>query len=243
MIGYVRYSPRVKVARRKTDKGTEGDSPVNSVENQKDQVQRWLKSHALEPLGEGDWIVDELVSARTTPLCERTGGAELLARIKRGEREVIASKIDRLFRSVTDGLLQLEAWRKQKVSLYLADGVVCDLSTTSGWACTTILLMTSEFYPRHVAECTSLAMASMQRDGQRISRHAPYGYRICPDNPELIEPVEKEQAVCAEVIRLHKSGLGHRQIARQMDESGVKSRSGKKWHHHAISRIIDRDDG
>ncbi|MBP61959.1 MAG: hypothetical protein CMJ62_10600 [Planctomycetaceae bacterium] len=51
VIGYVRYSPRVKVARRKTDKGTEGDSPVNSVENQKDQVQRWLKGHGLDPLG------------------------------------------------------------------------------------------------------------------------------------------------------------------------------------------------
>ena len=243
MLGYVRYSPRVKVARRKTDKEVGGDSPVNSVENQKDQVQRWLTGHGRDPLGDGDWIVDELVSARTTPLCERTGGAELLARIKRGEREVIASKIDRLFRSVTDGLLQLEAWKKQKVSLYLADGVVCDLSTTSGWACTTILLMTSEFYPRHVAECTSLAMGSMQRDGQRVSRHAPYGYRVCPDNPELIESDEKEQAVCLEVVRLHKSGLSLSQIARQMDESGVKSRTGKKWHHNAVSRILARNNG
>ena len=70
MIGYVRYSPRVTVARRKSrePKGTGGDSPVNSIENQKDQVQRWLKSHGRDPLGDSDWIIDELTSARTTPL-------------------------------------------------------------------------------------------------------------------------------------------------------------------------------
>ena len=242
MIGYVRYSPRVTVARRKSrePKGTGGDSPVNSIENQKDQVQRWLKSHGRDPLGDSDWIIDELTSARTTPLRDRAGGAELLARIRAGEREVISSRIDRLIRNVPDGLTQLEEWKKKKVSLYLADGVAIDLSTTSGWACCTILLMTAEFYPRYVAEATRSAKLSQQRDGQRVARHAPYGFRLCPDNPELIEPDEREQVAITEIVRLRESGLSMQQIARQMDESGVQSRSGKKWYPNAVRRIIAR---
>jgi DNA invertase Pin-like site-specific DNA recombinase len=243
MLGYVRYSPRVRVAKRKARPGSsDGDNPANSVANQQDSIQRWLKSHGRDPLQEGDWIIDELTSARTTPLCDRTGGADLLERIQAGDHEVIASRIDRLFRSVPDGLLQLEAWKKQKVSLYLADGVVVDLSTVSGWACTTMLLMCSEWFPRHVAECTSAAKLSQQRAGQRVSGNPPFGYRLCPDNHDFIEVDKREQAACDEIVRLHSSGLTLAQIARQMEDAGVQSRTGKPWHHKMIRRIITRHE-
>ena len=224
MLGYVRYSPRVRVAKRKTRPGSsDGDNPANSVANQQDSIQRWLKSHGRDPLQEGDWIIDELTSARTTPLCDRTGGADLLERIQAGDHEVIA-------------------WKNQKVSLYLADGVVVDLSTVSGWACTTMLLMCSEWFPRHVAECTSAAKLSQQRAGQRVSGNPPFGYRLCPDNHDFIEVDEREQAACDEIVRLHGSGLTLAQIARQMEDAGVQSRTGKPWHHKMIRRIITRHE-
>jgi hypothetical protein len=100
--------------------------------------------------------------------------------------------------------------------------------------------MTAEFYPRYVAEATRSAKLSQQRDGQRVSRYAPYGFRLCPDNPELIEPDEREQVTITEIVRLRESGLSMQQIARQMDESGVQSRSGKKWYPNAVRRIIAR---
>lgn len=248
MIGYIRYSPRVKVAARDKTKDVSEDNPANSVANQKDQIQRWLAAHNRDPIAKGDWIVDELTSARTVPLDRRDGGIELLRRIRRGDREVIATRIDRLFRSVVDGLSVLEAWRRQKVSLYLADGVVCDLSTTSGWACTTILLMTSEFYPRYVAEATSMAKRSQQRDGKVVSRCAPYGYSISSDDPSLLVPDEREQEALQEILRLHESGISYRKICRMMEDAGVRCRklngsSGAKWHHTTVRSIINRNTG
>ena len=105
-----------------------------------------------------------------------------------------------------------------------------------------MLLMCSEYYPRYVSEATRAAKKSQQADLQRISCHAPYGYRICADNPELIERDEQEQAACNEIVRLHGSGLTLAQIARQMEDAGVQSRTGKPWHHKMIRRIITRHD-
>lgn len=238
MKAYIRYSWRRETSRR----GSDSDSPANSVANQQDAIQRWLAAHGMEPIADGDWIIDELTSGRTKPLRKREGGRELLRAIKGGERDIIVAHLDRLFRSVVDGLLTLEKWKRQHVHLWMADGVVADVSTTPGWLCTVCLLMVAEWFPRYVGERTSEALLAQQRDGMRVGNIVRFGFQVSPDDPTrtILNPTEQE--AIAEIRRLSLGGESLRGICRTLNTNGVQCRGRSGWHHSTVQAILARDE-
>ena len=82
--------------------------------------QRKIDGRALELGKTLDHVFIEKGVSGSKPLEKRPQGKELLRTVHSGDT-IIASKLDRMFRSAADALRVIEAFRKQNISLYLLD--------------------------------------------------------------------------------------------------------------------------
>ena len=230
MIAYMRYSPNVtmKIKRR-----LDPEASSDSIATQRQQIESWIEIRKLPPVTE--WFIDEETSARKTPLHKRDAGARMLEAISQGQREVVVARLDRIFRSVIDGNVTLEEWRKMGVILHTANGVALDVGTASGWLCVNALLMNAQFEPQMLSERVSSAMRSKQARGRKVSSRIPYGFVEIGDGQ--IGEQASEQAAIQTILEWARRGLGPGTIARLADESELPCR-GSRWHHSTVSRIL-----
>ena len=105
-------------------------------------------------------IRDEGVSA-FKHLHTRPGGAELLRLVAKGEAaNVVALKLDRLFRNAADALALTETWNRAGVALHLVDmgGSSMDSSSATGRMMLTMLAGFAEFERALISERTTTAL-------------------------------------------------------------------------------------
>jgi site-specific DNA recombinase len=100
-----------------------------------------------------------------------------------------------------------------------------------------MLAVLAEFEWDQVSERTTLAMQFKKDQGERISRHVPYGMQLAADGIHL-EPNATEQAVIALARKYHQAGLSSRKIATQLAAQGLYSRSGKPFGSNAICNMV-----
>lgn len=74
------------------------------------------------------------------------------------------------------------------------------------------------------------------RNGRAMSKHPPFGLKRC-DKALVVDAAE--QAVLAEIIRLHTEGHSTGAIARSLNASQATCR-GRCWHRETIRRAIAR---
>jgi len=107
-----------------------------------------------------------------------------------------------------------------------------------------ILASISEFDRKMIACRTSYAMLQRQRNGERMGRFAPYGYRLAPqedkDKPTLLEPVPAEQEALELIRELHESGEGPNAIVRVMNQVMPDSPRGERWRYKTMKKIVGR---
>lgn len=75
------------------------------------------------------------------------------------------------------------------------------------------------------------ARKRIRDSGRRCDGRVPYG--LDPRHPE-------EAAVVADVRRQRASGLCPLAIARALNDAGVRTRYGKRWHSDVIARLLAR---
>ncbi|KKK85931.1 hypothetical protein LCGC14_2768340, partial [marine sediment metagenome] len=90
---------------------------------------------------------------------------------------------------------------------------------------------------------TKAAMLRHQRKGRRMSNITIYGQRRDPNDPARTLSHSGEQAVIQTMIKLDGSGMGPYAIASALARDGVVARSGKKFVHTTILRILKRNGG
>ncbi len=88
-----------------------------------------------------------------------------------------------------------------------------------------------------IGERTSDALAAMRANGQRISRHPPYGYR---DNGSGWVPNEAEQRGVRLIVELRARGLSLRAIAAELEHQGIRSRGGRRLSPQVVSNVLKR---
>jgi DNA invertase Pin-like site-specific DNA recombinase len=86
---------------------------------------------------------------------------------------------------------------------------------------------------------TNAALAVKRTRRERISREAPYGWRLSCDGKH-IEPESREEAMVALARKLRRSGMSLRRIGRRLEKRGYAPRSAKRWHPQTISSITSR---
>lgn len=86
---------------------------------------------------------------------------------------------------------------------------------------------------------TKTALAQKKREGQRISRFAPYGYRFADD--DMLVEVVAEQLVIAAARQYATGGLSLRQIAQRLAIDGYLSRAGTIFTAKDIKAMVQDD--
>lgn len=198
-----------------------------SLEVQARQLQGWamMQGHTLAN------IFEERSVSGSIRIKERPVGAELWAGLKAGDT-LVASKLDRMFRSALDALQMVEELKRLGVSLVLLDLGAEPVTNGLSKLFLTIAAAFAEAERERVRE----RIVATKRDGREQGRYlggkVPYGFRVGPDKT-LIE-VEEEQAVIKAAKALRAKPMPLRKIQATLEEE-----HGAKLSLDALSRILN----
>ena len=165
-------------------------------------------------------IVEEVQSGATItnrPLLKETLG---LLKADKGS-VLIVTKLDRLSRSVRDLCTLLEQSEREGWSLVIGDLGV-DTTTPSGRLQAHLLASVAEFQRRRIAENTKEGLASARARGVKLGR-----------------PVQISSEVVEQVVAMrYESRLTFREIANQLNEQGVPSKTDKGWTSGSVDWVL-----
>lgn len=222
-IGYVRVS---------TDK--QADHGI-SLEAQQEKVRAMATVHGAELV---DVVVDAGASAKSL---DRPGMERVLAMVRAGTVDmVIVAKLDRLTRSVKDLAVLLELFQRRNVSL-VSVAEALDTGSAAGRLLLNIMVSVSQWEREAIGERTRDAMRHKKANRQFIG-NAPYGYRLAADQKH-VEPDAAEQAILRKILKARRCGKSLRVIADNLNQRGLRTRSGSPWRFEYIHRVVTNRQG
>lgn len=215
-LGYCRVSTSVQA-----DHG-------QSLEVQQRQLQAFATLHDLTL---GHVYIDRAISG-SKPLAERPAGAQLLEAAKDGDA-IIATRLDRMFRSALDALGVLDSLRARSVSLYLIDlgGDV----TGDGIAklVFTILSAVAEAERDRIRERIRDVKRDQRRRGRFLGGSRPFGWSRGAD--DVLVPVAREQCALRTMHEMREEGASLRAISAAMRANGTP------LSHQGVERALSGD--
>lgn len=191
---------------------------------QERQLQGWALMSGQEI---ANVFVEEGVSA-SIPLDKRPQGKALLSVLKRGD-VVVASRLDRLFRSALDALQTVEKARSKGVTITIIDGLGEITGNGMGRAFMTIAATFAELEREHIQERIRTVKLDQRQRGRYLGGKVPYGFTV--EAGELV-PVPEAQPVLEAIRKLRAKGEPLRAIRQT-----VEKKFGQRLSLDAISRI------
>jgi DNA invertase Pin-like site-specific DNA recombinase len=102
-----------------------------------------------------------------------------------------------------------------------------------------ILQVFAEYEKKIIGLRTKAAMLRRQKSGQRMSRYAPMGKMVDPEDPTKLVDDPEAQLAMARIAVLHAEGVSMNKICRILTEEGYRPNA-KKWHVQTIKATIER---
>lgn len=217
---YARYSPRP---------GVECDS----INHQVERCRAYCAAHGMRVTSE--WI-DSAISGKS--VVGRAGLQSAMEVVCSNKSVLVVYSLSRLARSIRDAINIADKLRSSGAGLAMITEAI-DTSTPQGALVFHIFAALAEFERAQIAQRTSDAMRSQQARGIRMSHRCPYGYEPDPGNPVLMVPVQAEQEAIKQILLMHGSGKGLREMCRELDSAGTSCRGGR-WQHTTIRAILRR---
>lgn len=143
-----------------------------------------------------DTLIVERAVSGSIPVSERAEGQTMMASLKRGDT-IVATKLDRLFRSALDALQTVEVLKEQGVSLVLLDLGGDVVMNGMSKMFLTITAAFAEAERDRIADRIRGAKADAKARGRYLGGIVPFGFTKT-DKGDLIE-VPEEQAILATV--------------------------------------------
>lgn len=207
-----------------------------------DQIERCKGALQVARVKDEPTIIMDPGISGSIPLSERPGGKAMWDSLKSGDM-VMASKLDRLFRSAHDALNTVSHFQTNNVDLVLID-ISVDPVTKSAIAkmFLTILSGVAEFEKYRILERTSDGRKGKKDSGGHIGGRAPYGFKITGEKKtSKLVPLEGEQYVISIIKGMNEKNASIGDIIKHLIGLGIMSRSGKPFVQIQISRIIERN--
>jgi site-specific DNA recombinase len=218
-VGYTRVST--------VDQADEGVS----LAAQEDRIRAYCKMFAHECR---TIHVDSGISGKQ--MDSRPGLAAALEEVCQQRGILVVYSLSRLSRSVKDTLDIADRLAKSNADLAsLTESL--DTSSATGRMVFKILAVIAEFERDILSERTSMALKHKAKNGERVGRHAQYGYRLAA-NGKLVE-CPAEQATIAVIRRLAQDGHTPAAIARRLNATGGTFR-GRLWRTAGVAKVLGR---
>jgi DNA invertase Pin-like site-specific DNA recombinase len=147
----------------------------------------------------------------------------------------VAAKLDRMFRSASDCLAVVEAFKGRGVSLYLLDlnGGADDVSGNGiARLFLTIVSAFAEFERDRIGERIRASKHRQKANNEFSGGSVPFGFAVGP-NRKLV-PVKEQQAAIKRIHTLGAQGHSLRAISADLVKRGVK------LSHVAVGRVLSR---
>src|SRR5579884_779130 len=173
-------------------------------------------------------------------IADRPSGARLLQLLgARKAQNVVALKLDRLFRSAVDALNQTKRWDDAGVTLHLVDmgGTAINTRSAIGRLMLTMMAAFAELERNMIAERTTTAMRHMKAKRAAYSP-VPLGFARVGD--DLIED-PREMATVARIQEFRTLGWNYSRIADHLNAQKVPTKRGGKWWAASIRYILKND--
>ena len=227
ILGYVRVS---SADQAKDDR--------SSLQVQTDIIEGYARTRGADRWGV-QIFTDAGVSGAVKLAC-RPAGAELLAAMAPGDT-VIASKLDRMFRSASDAIAMFDVFKEKGVDLVLYDISHEPVSAGVGKLIMTILAAVADMERIRIKERTAEGRKAKKAKGGPVGA-VPFGYRKVGDGRSaVLEAYEYEQRAAYAMKECYQQGLGLPAISRELAGRGLLSRSGKPFTPMAIRRVVTRE--
>ena len=217
VIGYIRVST--------ADQAEHGQS----LDAQREMISRYCELHHL---GTPEIVEDAGLSGKTM---DRPGLQGILGGVRLGEVDhVVVTAIDRLSRSTRD-ILHLVVDLFDGHTGFHSVKQQLDTSSAMGRFVLTQWAAVAELERGVTVERITDALAEKQRKGERVGR-TPYGF---VDGPGELVVDPDRMAVVAEMFGLRSNGARLQQIADVLNDRGVESPRGGRWHPSSVKYILD----
>jgi DNA invertase Pin-like site-specific DNA recombinase len=186
------------------------------------------------------FYIDAGVSA-SIPLSKRPAGKRMLDEAQKDD-VIVASKLDRMFRSAIDALDNAEKLKARGIDLILYDMGTTPI-TGDGVAKFTFTLLAA------VAELERTRIAERIGDGRRGKRErgghaggeAPIGYRVVGRGREAVVEPNPDEAPILDCVREMRREFKHPYaIVKELRARGHLSRAGTPFRVPQIKRLIER---
>lgn len=228
ILGYIRVSTADQAQEDRT-----------SLSQQENVVYGYAMTQGIDRFGVQIYS-DGGVTA-SLPLKDRPEGGRLLKDAQPGDT-IIASKMDRIFRSARDALETADYCKAQGINLVLFD-MGPESVTGDGMSRMffTMVAAFAEFERTRIRERMIQGKAAKAEKGGHIGGAPAYGFRVIGEGRSAtLEEHPAEQAV----INIVRGELGpsfsSRTVLRKLKAKGYRSRTGKPFYTFQVQRIVER---
>ena len=207
----------------------------SSLQTQADIIEGFARTRGVDKYGVQ--IYTDAGVSGGVKLAKRDAGAQLLADMKAGDT-VIASKLDRMFRSASDALDMFDVFKERGVDLVLFDISHEPVSAGVGKLIMTILAAVADMERIRIKERTAEGRRAKKAKGGPVG-NVPFGYRkIGIGHESVMEPNQAELEAAKQMRELFQRGRGYKDISAALAEQQLLSRAGKPFTAMAIRRVI-----
>lgn len=228
-VGYIRVSTE--------EQASEGVS----LAAQEDRLRDYCRFVGLELV---EVFRDEGESGGT-PLGQRTAGGRLLAALERGEAgNIVAMRLDRLFRDAIDCMQRATDWEAAGVALHLLDmgGQAVDTRSAAGRFMLHVLAAAAEMQRNRIRENTREALAQLKKQGRRLGT-TPLGFVTPePGAPMVVDPEGLEAVAFILRARGERPRPSYARIAERLTEAGFATKRGRRWHPETVRKVVEGRD-
>jgi len=225
-ILYARFSPRPNAA------------DCESCKAQLADLREYAATHGYEVIGE---FSDDALSGGDG-WEDRPGMLAASAACKKGMKFIVRN-YDRLFRDVDKATVFRATLEAKGVEVLSASPQeeAANGNSLHAKLIRFVILWKAELDREITRARTRAKMRRHQANGRRMSRRPPYGKMDDPADPKRLIDCPVEQHVIRTVRCLRDSGMGLRQIARELEKRGITRRGKAKWTHGLVKAILERE--
>jgi len=206
-----------------------------SLEHQKAKIQQYASLHNLKLV---DVIVDEGKSGKDL---SRKGVQKVISLSeKKAINHLVIYKMDRLTRRTFDLLyLVEEVFKKNNVQFHSITEKI-DTTTAQGNFFLTIIGAMAQMERDLISERTKAVLQYKIEKGEYVGSPS-LGYEASTGDNKFLEINERERDTVKRIFYLKRyKHLSLGKIAKELNESGVRTKRGGKWHSGTIKLILDR---
>jgi site-specific DNA recombinase len=202
-----------------------------SLEAQRSKITAWCEVMGYELV---QTFADEGISGHS--MDKRPGLQSAVDAVCASGGVLVVLSLSRLARNTRETLELGERLAKAGADLVSLSEKI-DTTSAAGKMIFRMLAVLAEFERDQVSERTTMALSHKKAQGERISRHVPYGMQLAADGQHLEENAA-EQEVIAMARTLHQAGLSSRKIAARLAEQGLYSRVNTVFTSTAILAMV-----